>query len=80
MIEVPNYSGSWLIPRLGIPRLQPGNECGVIRGRSRYYGSLRLLPEGLHWREDIAERSVKYDGCYTCGQPGRAHNGTVQKK
>jgi hypothetical protein len=25
------------IPRLGIPRLQPGDECGVIRGRSRYY-------------------------------------------
>jgi hypothetical protein len=24
------------IPRFGIPRLQPGVECGVIRGRSRY--------------------------------------------
>ena len=22
--------------RLGIPRLQPGKECGVTRGRSRY--------------------------------------------
>jgi len=23
--------------RLGIPRLQPGEECGVTRGRERYY-------------------------------------------
>jgi hypothetical protein len=29
------YAGS--IPRLGIPRLQPGEECAVPRGRSRYY-------------------------------------------
>jgi hypothetical protein len=24
------------IPRLEIPRLQPGEECGITRGRSRY--------------------------------------------
>jgi hypothetical protein len=26
----------WSIPRLGIPRLKPGEECAVTRGRSRY--------------------------------------------
>jgi len=32
-----NYKWQSSIPRFGIPRLQPGEECGVIRGRSRYY-------------------------------------------
>jgi hypothetical protein len=29
------------IPQFGIPRLQPGEKCGVTRGRSRYPHALR---------------------------------------
>jgi len=34
----PSFSFSKSIPRFGIPRLQPEEECDVIRGRSRYSG------------------------------------------
>jgi hypothetical protein len=48
------------IPRLGIHRLLPGEECAVTRGRSRIIlGSLRLLPEGAPLKKTVELRYEK---------------------
>jgi ATP-dependent helicase HrpA len=36
-IDTEKFSEAFNPARLGIPRLQPGEECAVTRGRSRYY-------------------------------------------
>jgi len=43
--------------RLGIPRLQPGEECAVTRGRSRYY---REPPAPAGGGSTADERSLKF--------------------
>jgi hypothetical protein len=39
-------NASLSIPRLGTPRLLPGEECAVTRGRSRYQSRHVGMPEG----------------------------------